>query len=387
MEEKYQSPIPVLIARGRFLSKKLSQNSTQRPEKEEKALKGALGQIFSPVTELFIAGGGGAGRALPQALQEAVNYGLKLKNVTVIGATSVGTIAGLGIVLGMTPANMRQMLEGMPTDKFQDWSLKKLINFFYEWGLCSGKEMTAYMRKLIKDKSGLDDPTFLELYQAGYTKEFRIIATNVSKQRISIFSYKETPHIKVADAVATACGIPLVYAPHWIVNNEGELEVFTDGGLIRNYPFGVGGSAKVSIEKQLGFNFVNKGAAYSLNNDKHTLLGSFWAYLRTLFSMILFQDPLSLSDAIKNRTVVIEVNHNPLKFDATPAEQKSLDEAGRRGVRRLVRQILKEKEKQELFSHDSVFVPAYAAKRSKLTTLKSSEERKPKRSVRMRIKH
>lgn len=391
-EDQYQTPIPVLIARARILREKHlasekretspfyaahEKESTTKPTREPQ-------HLFSPVIELFIAGGGGAGRALPQALQEAVNFGLDLKKIKVICATSVGTIVGLGLTLGITPANMRQMLEDMPTEKFQDWSLRKIVNFFYEWGLCSGKEMTAYLRKLIKEKSGLDDPTFLELYRAGFKKEFRVVVTNVSKQRISIFSYKETPHIKVSEAVATACGIPLVYPPHWIVNAQGELEAFTDGGLIRNYPFGVGGSPNVPLEKQLGFNFVNRGAAYSLNNDKHALLGSFWAYLRTLFSMILFQDPLSLSDAIKNRTVVINVNHNPLKFNATAEEQRALDEAGQNGVRHLVHQIMKIKKKQDVTYSHPMFLPAYSIKRS-TPIADYIETRKAKRDCHIRM--
>ena len=40
--------------------------------------------IFSEVEELYIAGGGGAGRALPAAISEAIEHGLDLDNVKVI---------------------------------------------------------------------------------------------------------------------------------------------------------------------------------------------------------------------------------------------------------------------------------------------------------------
>ncbi len=296
-------------------------------------------QLFKPVKELFIAGGGGAGRALPSAFEEAVKHGLDLDNLEVICATSVGTIIGLGIVLGITPSEMRVMLNEMPTHQFQDWSLKKIYNFFTEWGLCSGKVINNYLLKMIYDKTGLIDPTFLELYEAGYTKEFRVVTTNVSKLRPAIFSHKLTPHKKVSDMVTAACSFPIVFAPHWIVNEQGVLECHSDGGLLRNYPFGFGGDATIPLEQQLGFNFVNKGAAYALDNDRHTLIDTFWQYFTRLLSMIMFQDPLSLPENVKDRTVVINVNHNPLNFDATPEQQQALDLAGIQGVQRLAQKI------------------------------------------------
>jgi hypothetical protein len=346
---QYESQIFTLRARARILlqNDQPHQTSANQKVKSEIDLSPKLPDIFKPVSELFIAGGGGAGRALPSALQEAVRYGLDLKNVKVVCATSVGTMVGLAIVLGLAPQEMKIILHDMPTDRFQDWSLKKIFNFFREWGFCSGKEISLFIRNLIKNKTGLDDPTFLELYEAGFTKEFRVLTTNVSKQRTTIFSYKETPHKRVSDIIATACSIPLVYSPHWIVNEFGELEAHTDGGLIRNYPFGFGGAMPSPIEHQLGFNFVNKGAAYALDNDKHQFVSTFWQYFKNLIAMILFQDPIALPDGIKDRTVVISVNHDPLKFDATLDEQHALDKAGKKGVRNLVQRINHNKQRQD----------------------------------------
>ena len=302
--------------------------------------------LFNPVTEIYLAGGGGAGRALPSALAEAQLHGLDFNKLKVVCATSVGTIVGLGVTLGITPLKMKRMLSEMPTDKFQDWSLKRILNFFSEWGVCSGKEINAYIRKMIRDETGLEDPTFLELYNAGCTKEFRVLTTNVSKSRTAIFSHILTPNHKVAELVTTACSIPLVYSPRWLVNELSELEAHIDGGLIRNYPFGLGGDPTVPIEEQLGFNFVNKAAAYAIDNEKHTIIDSFWRYFKSILTMVLFDDPLSLSDSIKDRTVVIAVNHNPLNFDATPAEQHALDKAGIKGVRHLIARMLKNSERK-----------------------------------------
>lgn len=373
---QYESQILALRSRARFFLQNNHSNSLPTHPKEVKrnASQTEFYDLFDSVSELFIAGGGGAGRALPSALQEAASFGLDFEKVKVVCATSVGTMVGLAVVLGIPPQEMKAILNDMPTDRFQDWSVKKVFNFFREWGLCSGKEIAFFIQKLIKDKTGLDDPTFLELYEAGYTKEFRVLTTNVSKLRTAIFSYKQTPHKRVSDVIATACSIPLVYSPRWIVNDFGELEAHTDGGLIRNYPFGFGGTTPSPIEQQLGFNFVNKGAAYGLDNDKHQFVSSFWQYFKNLLAMILFQDPVALPDGIRDRTVIISVNHNPLNFNASQAEQVALDKAGKEGVQNLVQRIHHNSQRKEAMESHRNFLKGFENHQKASTRLPALKE-------------
>ncbi|MGE4348203.1 MAG: patatin-like phospholipase family protein [Candidatus Berkiella sp.] len=299
-----------------------------------------LRHIFSKVRELFIAGGGGAGRSLPKAMSEAVKFGLDLSKVEVVCATSVGTIMGLGIVLNMSTQAMSKMLDEMPTEQFQDWSVSSITDFFQNWGLCEGKFMPSYFRKIIKHHSGLNDPSFEELYAKSH-KEFRVIVANVSKKKMTILSHKTTPKMKVAEAVGLSCSVPILYPPKWFSNEKGDLEAFADGGIIKNYPWGVGSDPNRPLEEQLGFIFVNNSAAYALNDDSDRTLIGFRDYLCNLLTMAVFQDPLCLSDSVKARTVAISLGWNPLKFSATPEEQRGLDKAGKQGTRRLVKQILK----------------------------------------------
>lgn len=309
---------------------------------------GPLKDLFKPVRELFIAGGGGAGRALPSAVQEAEKFGLDLSKVHTVCATSVGSIQALAIVLNIKSKQMAKLLNDMPTDKFQDWNLESATKFFHRWGLCNGKVMPEYFKKLIKKETGLDDPTFRQL-NAKCKKTLRIVTSNVSSHKMAIFDHIRTPHQKVAQIVGLACSVPLVFPPQWISNDRGVLEAYTDGGILKNYPWGVGSAPNVPLEQQLGFCFVNKGAAYALNNYEHdTLLDSFWRYLANILTMIVFQDPLSLTDSVKERTVAITLNHNPMNFNATPQQQRLLDEGGKNGVRRLVRQIIKNKAHKNL---------------------------------------
>lgn len=297
--------------------------------------EGELRHLLKEVTEIFIAGGGGAGRALPSALKEAAEFGLDLSKVKVVCASSVGSILALAIAIGIPAQRMGQVLNDMPADNFQDWSFSSIINFFTRWGWCQGDAMPNYFKQLIKAETGLEDPTFLQLYQAGYRKELRVMTANVSRQRAVIFSHLTTPHEKVARAVGLACSIPLVFPPQWIANEKGELEAYTDGGLAKNYPWGVGSIPGVRTKQQLGFITINKYGTQA--STLRSRLISFWHYLRGLLTLVFTQDPLCLSGNVKERTVAITVNHNPLNFCATTAQQAALDEAGRIGVRRFAR--------------------------------------------------
>jgi hypothetical protein len=299
---------------------------------------GAMRSLLKEVTEIFIAGGGGAGRALPSAINEATEFGLDLKKIKVVCASSVGSIVGLGITIGVPANRMCQVLNDMPTDSFQDWNIYSTVNFFTRWGWCQGDAMPNYFKKMIKEFTGLDDPTFLELYKAGYRKEFRVMTANVSKQRAAIFSHIKTPYVKVAKAVGLACSIPIIFPPHWVENEKGELEAYTDGGLAKNYAFGVGSLPSVPLTEQLGLIIINK---YGRSEPTKNSLISFANYLRGLMVLLFSQDPLCLAASAKERTVPITVNHNPLNFNATKEEQAALDEAGRIGVRRFARHLVK----------------------------------------------
>ncbi len=151
--------------------------SKEKQAEKEQPLDQGLQHALASVEELFIAGGGGAGRTLPGAFLEARKYGLDMDRVKVVCGTSVGSIVALGVTLKVPLEMMVQNLDEMPTDKFQDWSFESLLKFPVRWGLCKGEAMPDYFRQMIKRYTGLDDPTFQELYEAGFKKELRVVTT------------------------------------------------------------------------------------------------------------------------------------------------------------------------------------------------------------------
>lgn len=326
-----------------------------------RSTKTPLPNIFDGVTEVFIAGGGGNGRALPAAFQEAARFGLSAEKIKVICATSVGAIMGLAMTLRVPLDKTGELLNNMPTSRFQDWSVRSVLNFFRTWGLCRGIAMPAYFRELIREKTGLEDPTFEQLYEAGYTTEFRVVTANVTRHKLAILSYKNTPHIKVAQAVALACSVPFLFPPVWLENKYGIKEAYTDAGIMRNFPWREG-SQETLLSQQLGFAFINQSGGAALRWPVHNLLvcaKSFGRYLIGIVSLFLFGDIFSLPGQNKARVVAINVVHNPINFNANPEEQRALDHAGQDGVRNLVRHILHNRANEIIKEKRKPYLPAY----------------------------
>lgn len=294
-----------------------------------------IDRAFEDVIEVYFSGGGGAGCALPSAVNCATHFGLDLSKVEVSCGGSVGAIMALGVALDANAEDLQRLLADMPTAHFQDWSIWNIITKFRStWGLCRGQFMPNYFKQMIKERTGLADPTFKELYDAGFRKELRIMTTNVSKGETEVCSYKTTPDIKVAKAVADSCAIPVFFPVKRMMNEEGEFDVHTDGAVINNYPWGMGATTVVPNEQRLGFALVN-----SFSKNQYTRITTFSEYMYNLFMLVLFQRPLSLTEEQRQRTVEIRLTHNPINFTPSETEQKYLEEQSYIAVKKLAEQI------------------------------------------------
>lgn len=302
---------------------------------EKTANKRTLDKAFEGVEELYFSGGGGAGCAFPSAVNYATGYGLDLSRVKVSCGASVGSIIALGVALDVEAKDLQPLLAAMPTAQFQDWSIWNMITKFRStWGLCRGQFMPNYFKQMIKECTGLTDPTFKELYDAGFSKELRILTTNVSKGEIEVCSYKTTPDIKVAKTVADSCAIPVFFPVKRMMNEDGEFDIHTDGAVINNYPWGMGAKGVVPNERRLGFALVN-----SFSKAQYARITTFSGYLYNLFMLVLFQRPLSLTEEQRQRTVQIHLEHNPIDFTPSPSQQQYLEQQSQIAVKTLADQI------------------------------------------------
>lgn len=189
---------------------------------------------------LVFEGGGVKGIAYVGALNVLEERGV-LPNIERIGGTSAGAIAAVLVALNFTTEEIQDILWKMEFEKFMDSDTGLLRNSYrilQSFGWCKGDYFKNWMGKIIQQKTGSAKTSFKELEAMKEKKNFRslyLMGTNLATSFPIIFSAdnEKKAAIPIVDAVRISMSIPFFFtAP--IDKSMGE--VFSDGGLLDNYP-------------------------------------------------------------------------------------------------------------------------------------------------------
>jgi len=184
------------------------------------------------VTEVYgvFEGGGVRGTALVGAVAAAEKKGIGFRAVA---GTSAGAIVASLIAAGYKAEEMRTLLTGTDFKTFMDpVSRIPLWRRYAAWrrlGLYKGDEFHRWIAEKISiklTKRRHDSPTFEKL-----PIPLTVIAADIVRQQVKVFSRRRTPDVAVADAVRMSMSIPLFFCPVRL----GE-EVIVDGGVLSNFP-------------------------------------------------------------------------------------------------------------------------------------------------------
>jgi NTE family protein len=175
-------------------------------------------------------GGGVRGTALVGAVAAAEKEGVGFRAVA---GTSAGAIVASLIAAGYKAEEMRALLTETDFKKFMDpVSRVPLWKRYVAWrrlGLYEGDEFHRWIAEKISiklTKRRHDSPTFEQL-----PIPLTVIAADIVRKQLKVFSRRRTPDVAVADAVRMSMSIPLFFRPvRW-----GE-EVIVDGGVLSNFP-------------------------------------------------------------------------------------------------------------------------------------------------------
>jgi NTE family protein len=175
-------------------------------------------------------GGGVRGTALVGAIAAAEKKGIGFRAVA---GTSAGAIVASLIAAGYKAEEMRTLLTETDFKKFMDpVSRVPLWNKYASWrrlGLYKGDEFHCWIAEKISVKltgQRHNSPTFEKM-----PIPLTVIAADILRQQVKVFSRRRTPDVAVADAVRMSMSIPLFFCPVRL----GE-EVIVDGGVLSNFP-------------------------------------------------------------------------------------------------------------------------------------------------------
>ena len=200
----------------------------------------------TPFRNLVFEGAGLRGIAYSGAVKELEQRNI-LKDVQRVGGTSSGAIVALLLSIGYTSNEISSIVSNTPYQKFNDGRFFFIgginrVNKYFGWYF--GKHFEQWLARIIKDKVGDENITFLQLKQRGY-KDLYVTGTCLNKQSLVVFSYETYPNMKVKDAIRVSMSIPIYYEPVYLdtsgkvvlhPKNKKGLDVMLDGGFIANFP-------------------------------------------------------------------------------------------------------------------------------------------------------
>ena len=304
---------------------------------------------------LVLEGGGVRGLAYAGALEVLEQNGT-LANIQKVAGSSAGAIAGLMISLGYTSKEIDSILQTLKIQEFNDGRdiFGKIKRVKREYGVYKGEKFENWLADLIDSKTGNANTTFLQLHElhekCNNYKDFYCTGTNVSKQELEVFSWKNWPEMKLKTAVHISGCIPFYFKPVPIdsLGNEVSMkdtsctyDLYVDGGTLCNYPINIFDSTtdgtdplvsqhviynsetlglKLERDEQLKYYDENKSgiAGYEIRNMKQYTS----AVLNLVMENIYRKTP-DLSNE-KGRTIYISYGDISARVRKIPIEQRKM---------------------------------------------------------------
>ena len=202
---------------------------------------------------LVMEGGGIRGIAYGGALLELEQRGV-LRDLQRVGGTSAGAIQAALLAVGYSAQEIIDVVNATPVQRLNDGRFiffggtHRLIK---EYGWYRGDEFSTYLGELVARKTKNAHLTLGELHalaqrEPGRYRDLYTTGTNLTRQRVQVFSFETTPTMRVADAVRISMSIPLYFravlldADNQVITGTpapGQpVQVLVDGGLLANYP-------------------------------------------------------------------------------------------------------------------------------------------------------
>ncbi len=154
-----------------------------------------------------------------------------------------------------------------------------------------------------------------------------ITGTDISNRKPRLFSWETTPDMEVAEAVRISMSIPLFFeAREYAYPGTAAPQVYSDGGVMWNYPLGAFDEPEYLPRTARGPNPETLGFfLYSSKEEGYKPVRSLVDYIGALFeSLLLVQDRLVLMDeAQTSRSILIDDCGVPqTQFDIAPGQEE-----------------------------------------------------------------
>lgn len=217
-----------------------------------------------------------------------------LKHIINFLGTSAGAILCLFLVLGYSSNEITSfMINQFQQEEITQLDIEEALMMFEKYGISSGTNLAKFLTKMIKQKLGKNDITFLELAKIS-GKNLIVCVANITDEREEFWSVDTTPNMSVIFAIRTSCSLPLIFTP--MLYKE---KWYVDGGLYNNFPIDY---FHTSILKDvIGINILSKSKTKKEITD-------FFSYVNIILSTALKQLLKPYKDDLANNVVTLELH-------------------------------------------------------------------------------
>lgn len=184
----------------------------------------------SQIEHLVLSGGGLLGISyigLFRYLEEQPTGFPILKSIT---GCSAGAMFGTLLAIGYKHNEMQTIVNTINFKEYININVDSILNFMRTKGLETGNNLINLIKKCIKDKTGDENITFIQIKEK-YNINLQIGVTNLTKSKFELCNYTNTPNIQIHQAIRASIAIPFIFEP--VVIGD---EIFCDGGLLDNLP-------------------------------------------------------------------------------------------------------------------------------------------------------
>ena len=241
---------------------------------------------------LHLTSGGVNGYAILSSIY-VLNKMKCLNNINKYIGESVGSIISTLFILKYNSLDIFKVLISNDIEdiylnnEFQKNNI--ILNLLNNYGLSDSKSVERLIILFFKERGLKPNITFKELYQFNPI-ELNIIASNITKNRLEIFSSKTTPDISVIFAIKASCTIPLIFKPMYYKNN-----ILIDGGFFSNFKNPLINNKTLTIKLEI----ENK-------NNVNNLID----YIKLLVNSITINNTLNRLNTLNIRLKNVGVNFN-----------------------------------------------------------------------------
>jgi len=180
--------------------------------------------MATPFKRLVLSGGGISGMAMLGCLSALKRMPGVLDGVTTVAGTSVGSMVGAMLCIGV---DMQTAFEMMCAMDRQSLTSVSLGNIPTTYGFDDGAGLDRLIGMFIPPSL-----TFSTIRQV-FGKRLVVYATSLTEQKCVTFDETTAPNMSVALAVRMSCSVPLVYSS--VRHDDGN--VYVDGGVTNNFAF------------------------------------------------------------------------------------------------------------------------------------------------------